>query len=305
MPQSHPEPLRLGLDHETSSGNSNRVLATAQTTQVGLMARIMYLSLDSAERLALPALHEDHLIVKMNAQAHTIQGRLGRRFNLQGIGAGNLFLIPRGEPVEWQHHGHADNLVLLFDPLLLARLAAEANYTGSGLELIPQVGASDPLIYQIALALLGEMKSGGLFGRLYTESLVETLALHLLCRYAAISRSPATVQGRLPTQALRRVLDYIHDNLAQELTVDALAGLIYLSPYHFMRCFKATMGQPVHQYVIAQRVEAGKQLLLAGELTIAQIAHQVGFTDQSHFAHHFKRLVGVAPSTLVKARRRG
>lgn len=304
MLQFSHSPLSSAPENTSSLGQSERVLATAQTTWVGLLARILCLSLDNAERLALPALNEDQLIVKMNAQAHAIQGKLVRHFDLPAIGAGSLFLIPRGEPVEWQRQGHADNILFLFEPRQLAQLAAETGHAGRAPELMPHVAISDPLIYHISLALFGEMQSGGLFGRLYAESLVQTLALHLLHHYAVFPQAPIQVQGGLSTTAQRQVIDYIHEHLAQALSVDELAALVYLSPYHFMRLFKASLGQTVHQYVIAQRVEAGKQLLLAGELTITQIAHQVGFTDQSHFAHHFKRLVGVAPRVLMKGRRK-
>ncbi|CAN5493259.1 hypothetical protein BH10CHL1_BH10CHL1_49360 [soil metagenome] len=303
MPQLHPSLLRTDSAHDPLPGNSGRVFATAQTTWIGLMTRVLYFSLDNAEPLSLPALAEDQLIVKMNAQAHAIQGKLVRQFNLSAIGTGSTFLIPHGEPVAWQRQGHATNIVFLFEPNLFAQLSTAMNHAGSAPELTPQVAVADPLIYQISLALLGEMQSGGLFGRLYAESLVQTLALHLLRTSAVLPRSLPVVPGGLSIVARRHVIDYIHLHLAQALTINELAALVYLSPYHFMRLFKATMGQTVHQYVITQRVEAGKQLLLAGDLTIAQIAQQIGFTDQSHFAHHFKRLVGVAPSLLLKDHR--
>jgi AraC-like DNA-binding protein len=69
-----------------------------------------------------------------------------------------------------------------------------------------------------------------------------------------------------------------------------------LNPCHFARQFKAAMGLPPHQYVITRRVERARRLLRAGtDLSLAEVAAQVGFYDQSQFSHHFKRLVGVTP----------
>jgi AraC family transcriptional regulator len=69
-----------------------------------------------------------------------------------------------------------------------------------------------------------------------------------------------------------------------------------LSAYHFARQFKATTGLPPHQYVILRRVERAKRLLREGtDSSLAEIAAQAGFYDQSQFSHHFKRLVGVTP----------
>ncbi|MDB5312349.1 MAG: marA [Gemmataceae bacterium] len=75
-----------------------------------------------------------------------------------------------------------------------------------------------------------------------------------------------------------------------------LAAVARLSPYHFARQFKAATGLPPHQYVIARRVERAKQILQDGTgLSLAEVAAEAGFSDQSHFSHHFKRIVGVTP----------
>jgi AraC family transcriptional regulator len=68
------------------------------------------------------------------------------------------------------------------------------------------------------------------------------------------------------------------------------------SPYHFARQFKAATGLPPLQYVILRRVERAKQFLQGGtDLSLAEVAAHAGFSDQSQFSHHFKRLVGVTP----------
>ena len=69
-----------------------------------------------------------------------------------------------------------------------------------------------------------------------------------------------------------------------------------LTTHRGPRQFKASAGLPPHQYVIARRIERVKQLLQAGtDLTLAEVAADAGFLDQSQFSHHFKRLVGVTP----------
>ena len=65
---------------------------------------------------------------------------------------------------------------------------------------------------------------------------------------------------------------------------------------HFARQFKAATSLPPHQFVIARRVERAKQLLQAGtDLSLAEVAAHAGFSDQSQFSHHFKRIVGLTP----------
>jgi len=75
-----------------------------------------------------------------------------------------------------------------------------------------------------------------------------------------------------------------------------MAAAAHLSAYHFARQFKAATGAPPHQYVLGRRVERAQQLLQQDlDLSLAEIAASAGFSDQSQFSHHLKRLVGVTP----------
>jgi AraC family transcriptional regulator len=77
--------------------------------------------------------------------------------------------------------------------------------------------------------------------------------------------------------------------------MEQLAAVAHLSPYHFARQFKAATGLPPHQYIVARRVERAQQLLRRGDHSLAEVAARTGFSDQSQFCNHFKRLVGVTP----------
>jgi AraC family transcriptional regulator len=100
----------------------------------------------------------------------------------------------------------------------------------------------------------------------------------------------------LPRHKLRAAVEYIEEHLDAEISLDDLAAVVHLSPYHFARLFKASTGLPPHQYVITRRIERAKRLLRGGDdLSLAQVAARVGFWDQGHFTRHFKRLVGVTP----------
>jgi AraC family transcriptional regulator len=92
------------------------------------------------------------------------------------------------------------------------------------------------------------------------------------------------------------VVEYIEEHLGAGPSLEQMAAVARLSAYHFARQFKATTGLPPHQYVILRRVERAKQLLQGGgDLSLAEVAAHAGFSDQSQFTHHFKRLLGVTP----------
>jgi AraC family transcriptional regulator len=79
-------------------------------------------------------------------------------------------------------------------------------------------------------------------------------------------------------------------------TLEQMAAIARICPNYFAWQFKRATGLPPHQYVIVRRVERSKELLQAGaDLSLAEVAAHAGFSDQSQFSHHFKRIVGVTP----------
>ncbi|MEL6166985.1 MAG: AraC family transcriptional regulator, partial [Cyanobacteria bacterium J06628_3] len=83
--------------------------------------------------------------------------------------------------------------------------------------------------------------------------------------------------------------------LDSDLSLNQLASSVQMSPHYFSRLFKETTGFTPHQYVINCRVKRAKELLKQGKLSIAEIAKEVGFVDQSHLHRYFKRKVGITP----------
>jgi AraC-like DNA-binding protein len=108
----------------------------------------------------------------------------------------------------------------------------------------------------------------------------------------------------LPPCRLRRVTEYILHNLDKGLTLEELAAVVYMSPYHFARLFKCSTGVPPHRFVIRQRIARARACLERRELSIAQISRLVGFRTPSHFTTVFHRLAGVTPRTYRMATRR-
>ena len=142
-------------------------------------------------------------------------------------------------------------------------------------------------------------------GPLAAESLANMLAVYLIRHLLAPARLLSGPYGILPPKRLRAVVEYIMENLESKLTLDRMAAVTHLSPYHFARLFKATTGLAPHQYVIVRRVERAQHLLQqkGADLSMVEIALQVGFSDQSQFTHHFKRIVGATPGQFRNSAR--
>jgi len=99
----------------------------------------------------------------------------------------------------------------------------------------------------------------------------------------------------LPARRLRRVTEYIRQNLDKGLSLGELAAVVCMSPYHFARLFKYSTGVPPHRFVVRQRIAQARAWLARPELSIAQISRLVGFRTPSHFTTVFRRLSGVTP----------
>jgi transcriptional regulator GlxA family with amidase domain len=92
-------------------------------------------------------------------------------------------------------------------------------------------------------------------------------------------------------------------NIDGKLGLDELANACELSRSHFARAFKVATGSSPFQWLLAQRIERAKNLLLDSNLPIDQIAEQCGFTDQSHFTRTFLKFAGAAPGQWRRLRR--
>jgi len=102
--------------------------------------------------------------------------------------------------------------------------------------------------------------------------------------------------GGLPEFRLRRVRQYVQDNLHRELRLAELSGLVHMSPYHFARLFKRSTGVPPHRFQVLRRIDQARALLAARTSSIAAIARMVGFRTPSHFTTTFRRITGMTPS---------
>jgi AraC family transcriptional regulator len=210
---------------------------------------------------------------------------------------GSIHVVPAGSPqlVRWQ--GEWDAAIIYLDPSIVARVATESFELDATRTVVPPLySLNAPELRSVMLAVYEELRTGGATAPLLVESLANVLSVHLIRHITGPHRLPAATDGVLPRRKLNTVIEYIMENLEGNPTLEQMAALVHLSPYHFARQFKATTGLPPHRYLIARRVERAQHLLRKDdELGLAEVALRVGFSDQSKFSFHFKRIVGVTP----------
>src|SRR5262245_47307110 len=214
--------------------------------------------------------------------------------------AGSVLVVPAGSPAWWRWGRHSDSLHVFLEPGLVARVAAEAfDLDPARASIRPLDGLYLPQLRAALGAVNDELAADAPGGRLAGEALANLLAVQLLRHMAAPSRPERGRDGALPRGDLRAVVEYVEEHLDAGLTLAEMAAAAHLSVYHFARQFKAASGLPPHRYVILRRVERARELLRQDrDISLAEVAARAGFSDQSQFSHHFKRLVGVTPGRV-------
>jgi AraC family transcriptional regulator len=131
--------------------------------------------------------------------------------------------------------------------------------------------------------------------------LTKLIASCLAEKYTTAAAEKADFRGGLPVRQLRKVEDYVHERLADDISLESLAELAELSPFHFSRVFKQTTGMSPLQFVTRERITRAQQLIRETKRNLIEIGLDVGYKNPSHFAQVFRRVVGVTPTEFRSA----
>jgi len=183
---------------------------------------------------------------------------------------------------------------MTLDPNLISRVALDCSLS-SNIEIEYRAIFADPTILHLAQLFKSEILNRGIAGKLYTESLANVLAVHLLRNYSGSLVKPALQDEPLDALKLNQLKEFIEEHLSEDLSIANMASVVHTSPFHFARAFKAATGQPPHRYVTQRRMEQAKILLSVTRLPVAEVANRVGFSNQSHFSAQFRRATGTTP----------
>jgi len=233
-----------------------------------------------------------HVVLSGNVKYEVLTGGKYLRFTAC---PGTTFVLPRGTVDELRWHGPTHRVAVAVHPSLLIG-ALDETAGKRDVELSEHWNATDRHITAVLIAMTTDLEEGSPAGRLYGESLANALAVYLLNRYSVQRYVPVMYRGGLPGYRLKRVLDYIEVNLAEDLSLSELAAQAGLSPHYFAQLFRQSMGCAPHRYVLLQRIERSKQTLSDRRCTILEACVESGFQNPTHFARMFRRFVGVTPS---------
>ncbi|GAA6621556.1 helix-turn-helix transcriptional regulator [Scytonema sp. NUACC26] len=283
---------------------SNKIVPLPVTPGTSLLAKnpFQFLNELNIDRLCMPACETpevivcDHLLTLQLSPQHLFETWEEGQLKQIHKGVGSVTLAPSGFRFWGRWDKDVEILVLTLKPAVIARCAIELHDINQT-ELVRCTGRLDSQIWHLGLALEAELKEENPNGQYFWESLTNAIALRVLKQYSAFEPKIQHYSGGLSPYQLKRTIEYISDNLNLDLSLNVLAAMLGMSPYYFERLFKQSVGRTPHQYILHCRIERAKQLLQDNELSIGEIACQVGCKNHSHFSKLFRKLTGMSPKT--------
>jgi AraC family transcriptional regulator len=164
------------------------------------------------------------------------------------------------------------------------------------LQIVSQL--DDPAVVTLAMNLHESAAMDDSVARMYRDTMTLALAAHVMKTYGATVEAPS---ANSLDPRMRRAVEFIEQNIAKDITLDAIASVAGMSAFHFARSFKTVIGLPPHGFVLKRRVELARALLKSTTLPIVEIAFRVGYENVSHFTQVFRKQSGMTPGQFRTA----
>jgi AraC family transcriptional regulator len=166
----------------------------------------------------------------------------------------------------------------------------------------PRLFFFDQAVWDTALKLKAEVGNSDPGSRQYAEALSLVLMHELTRSERTASAAAKPLRGGLPVWQQKRVVEFIEQHLAEDISLAALAEIVDLSVYHFAHAFKLSFGAPPHRYHMARRMDRARSLLQNPALSVTQIGIRTGFRETSSFTRAFRKFTGLTPTEYRRHR---
>jgi len=241
----------------------------------------------------------EHVVMTYYGASQSYSWRDGQRRSSGVKRQGMMTFIPRGHEAHWDVAGNVEVSHVYLSDVQLQSCAATLGSDLQDVQFEDRISFDDPVASHLLQVLAFEAANPLEHSRLFADQAIELLCLHLVRSHIAKgTRAVRDALGGLQTWQLRRLHEYVRDRLDQDLRLDELAAIAGLSRFHFCVSFKRATGQTPYEWLVHLRMEKARELLAATQMSIYQIALEVGYQTPSAFASAFRRTQGVTPSAF-------
>jgi AraC family transcriptional regulator len=196
-----------------------------------------------------------------------------------------------------------DFLYLYMPRSVLAELADEQGVSHVRYDIATGTSILDPVVAHLGACLLPALEQPHQASEIFVGYVAMALHTHFLRKYAGTLPAPRCRRSGLAPWQLRTAKALINAHLDGNVSLAHIASECGLSASHFARAFTVSLGKPPHRWLMDQRINRGKELLLNSALSVTEIALLCGFSDQSHFTRVFSAKVGASPGYWRRVRK--
>lgn len=150
-------------------------------------------------------------------------------------------------------------------------------------------------IGRIINELLHEQETQSAFKASCEHALLNLLLIFLMRN--SIRQQPEKMET---TNRIDTVISFIHNHYAEDISLEQLAELFYISPYYLCREFKRCTNRTIVQYINVTRIMNAQRKFMETDLNVTQISKETGFSNVTHFNRVFKNVTGTTPSGFKK-----
>jgi AraC family transcriptional regulator len=246
-----------------------------------------------------------HVIILANWQRGTevdlVVNGTSKRIFCNEDRSGLVEIVPARTMVKLSWSQEAEFTHLYLEPSFLTQVAYESfgfavqnGINTDRVEISLKTDLASPLLWSIGEALRSMLLVADQHSCFYAESMATAVAAHLLTHYVTWEQITKEDSG-LPKAKLKQAIDFINAHLDRNISLLDIAEMLGMSQYHFSRLFKQSTKLTPHAYLVGQRVNRAKQLLVDRDMTMLDIAEECGFANPSHFSRCFRQYTGMSP----------
>ena len=264
-------------------------------------ADLLTLEYFEAEPASMPTdrYSQHHIILNLKDEPHRLENWRDGEHRDFTYHKNEIIVTPAGVESGWKWHVKTKCVIITLDPARFEQFAqTELGILLSTEQLkdLPQFLDED--ITQSGIQLKESLQCD-LGSQVMFESYARIFLTKLILKYG-LQAEEYDFSKSFTAQHYKQVLDYIAVNYSNNILLEDMTAQANLSPSHFSRLFKQTIGQSPYQFLMAYRVEQAKKMLDKPNALMIDIALYCGFSDQAHFSRTFKKIEGLTPKQYRK-----
>jgi AraC family transcriptional regulator len=261
-----------------------------------MAAELLTLEYFEAEPASMPTdkYEQHHIILNLREEPHRLENWRDGEHRDFIYHKNEIIVTPAGVESGWRWHVKSKCIIITLEPAKFEKFAQTELGILLGdrqLKDLPQFLDQD--ITQSGIQLLEALKCE-LGSQVMFESFARIFLTKLILKYG-LQTSEYEFSKSFTARHYKQVLDYIAVNYSHNILLEDMAAKADLSPSHFSRLFKQTIGQSPYQFLTSYRIEQAKKMLDNSNAVMVDIAINCGFSDQAHFSRVFKKIVGLTP----------